>query len=154
MAERTRAETSADAPGGAGFWIAVGIGGAIGAYGLHGLLGAAPSTRPPQALLGALGLNLVHDAVLAPIACLVGLVLTRWLPARLRLPVRAGLFATLVVLVVGWAPLRGYGRDRVPDNPTVDPIDYTTSVPTALAVVWLLTFVSIAGAWIRRRVGR
>jgi hypothetical protein len=144
-------EASTPETGGAGFWIAVVIGGAIGGYGLLGLLQAAPATRPPQALLGALGLDLLHDAVLAPIACVVGYVIVRRLPALVRRPVRAGLFATFVVLVVGWAPLRGYGRARVPDNPTVGPLDYPTAIATVLVVVWLLVAAWVACAWLRRR---
>ncbi len=140
-----------DTSGGVGFWIAVVIGGAIGTYGLVGLLGAAPATRPPQALLGALGLDLLHDVVLAPIACAVGWVLARWLPEPIRRPVRAGLFATFVVVLVGWAPLRGYGRDRVPDNPTVGPLDYASAIATVLVVVWLLIAAWIGGSWLRRR---
>ena len=137
--------------GGAGFWIAVVVGGAIGTYGLVGLLGAAPATRPPQALLGAFGLHLLHDAVIAPLACAIGFALARLLPAQVRRPVRAGLFATFVVVLVGWAPLRGYGRDRVPDNPTVDPLDYSSAIVTVLVVVWLLVAAWIGGSWLRRR---
>ena len=38
---------------------------------------------------------------------------------------------------------RGYGRDAVPDNPSVQPLDYTTSTVTALAFVW-----AVAGVWV------
>ncbi len=148
------ATPEADETGGAWFWIAVVVGGAIGGYGLMGLLDAAPATRPPQALLGALGLDLLHDAVLAPIACAVGLVLARFLPAWLRRPVRAGLFASFVVLLIGWAPLRGYGRSRVPDNLTVDPLNYATAVLSVLAVVWIAVAVWVVVSSVRRRAAR
>jgi hypothetical protein len=140
--------------GGVGFWIAVAVGAAIGGYGLFGLLDAAPATRPPQALLGAFGLNLLHDAVLAPVACAIGVGLARLLPASVRRPVRTGLFATFVVVLVAWAPWRGYGRARVPDNPTVDPLRYTTAVATVLAAVWLLVAAWLVVGWLARRRGR
>ena len=38
-----------------------------------------------------------------------------------------------MAILVGWAALRGYGRDQVPDNPTVDPLSYGTAVLTVLA---------------------
>ena len=57
-------------------------------------------------------------------------------PAACSAPVRAGLFASIVVILVGWAALRGYGRDQVPDNPTVDPLNYGTAVLTVLLTVW------------------
>ena len=50
---------------------------------------------------------------------------------------------TGVLLIVVFPALRGYGRDTVPDNLSVDPLDYTTSTLTALAVVW-----AAAGAWL------
>ena len=64
---------------------------------------------------------------------------------------RAGLFASFVVVLVGWAPLRGYGRDQVPDNPTVGPLDYASAIATVLVVVWLLVAAWIAASWLRRR---
>ena len=69
----------------------------------------------------------------------------------MRAPVRAGLFASAVVILVGWAALRGYGRDHVPDNPTVDPLDYGSAVLTVLAVIWGAVAVWAAMAWFRSR---
>lgn len=40
--------------------------------------------------------------------------------------------------------LRGYGRDRVPDNLSVQPLDYTAAVLTVLAVVWAVVAVWLA----------
>jgi hypothetical protein len=137
--------------GGAGFWIAVAVGVGIMAFGIGGLLRAAPATRPGQVALSLVGLDLLHDAVVAPIVCLVGLLLARWLPRWARAPVRAGLFASAATLVVGWAALRGYGRDAVPDNPTVDPLDYRTAVLTVFAVVWTLAAAWAVSSRIRSR---
>ena len=54
----------------------------------------------------------------------------------LEAPVRAGLFAFAVAILVGWAALRGYGRDQVPDNATVDPLNYGTALLTVVAIIW------------------
>jgi hypothetical protein len=141
-------ETEAETPtGGALFWVGAVVGISIMAFGVKGLLDAAPSTQPNQVGLSLLGLDLLHDAIVAPIVCLVGLLLTRFLPDRLRAPVRAGLFASVMVVLVGWAALRGYGHDQVPDNPTVDPLDYGTAVLTVLAVVWVAVMAWVGGAW-------
>lgn len=150
MSDARRSEPS-DEVGGAGFWIGAGVGALIMAFGIKGLLDAAPATRPSQVGLGLLGLDLLHDAVVAPLACAVGVVLTRFLPHRVRAPVRAGLFASLVVIVVGWAALRGYGRGQVPDNPTVDPLDYGTAVLTVLAIIWVAVTLWSGVAWSRSR---
>jgi hypothetical protein len=151
--------TSADAeraaePGGAGFWVAVVVGGGIMAFGVKGLLDAAPATRPTQVAFGGVGLDVLHDALLAPVACAVGLLLTRFLPRWLRAPARTGLFATFMVIIVGWAALRGYGRDSAPDNHSVDPLDYGTAVLTVLVVLWTGVALWAATLWYRTRVGR
>ncbi|HEY3724120.1 MAG TPA: hypothetical protein VGN59_12275 [Acidimicrobiia bacterium] len=144
-----------EAPGGAPFWIGAVVGIGIMAYGVKGLLDAAPSTQPNQVGVSLLGLDLLHDAIVAPIVCLVGVLLARLLPRRVRGPVRAGLFASAIVILVGWAALRGYGHDQVPDNPTVDPLNYGTAVLTVLAVVWAGVVIwAIAASWLGRRAER
>ena len=139
------------ATGGALFWIGAVIGIGIMAFGVKGLLDEAPATQPNQVGLSLLGLDLLHDAIVAPIVCLVGLLLARFLPDRVRVPVRAGLFASAIVILVGWAALRGYGRDQVPDNPTVDPLSYGTAVLTVLAVIWVAVLAWAGSAWWRGR---
>ena len=101
--------TEHNEPGGFGFWLAVVIGGGVMVFGIVGLLHAAPATRPLQVVRDGIGLDLVHDLVLAPIACVAGLLLTRLLPPPWRAPVRAALFATVMVLLVSWPALRGDG---------------------------------------------
>jgi hypothetical protein len=148
MKSRGDTETDPEIPtGGALFWIGAVIGIGVMAFGVKGLLDAAPSTQPNQVGLSLLGLDLLHDLIVAPIVCLVGLLLTRLLPDRVRAPVRAGLFASAIVTLVGWAALRGYGHDQVPDNPTVDPLNYATAVLTVLAVVWVAVIAWAGSAW-------
>ncbi len=136
-----------ESTGGALFSIGAAIGIGVMAFGVKGLLDAAPSTEPTQVGLSLIGLDLLHDAIVAPIVCLIGLVLTRFLPDRVRIPVRAGLFASAIVVLVGWATLRGYGRDQVPDNSTVDPLNYGTAVLTVLAAVWVGVVAWVGSAW-------
>jgi hypothetical protein len=147
-------EGSAEPPvetGGASFWVTALIGAGIMVFGVRGLLGAAPATRPGEVAFSLVGLDLLHDAIVAPLVCVVGLLLTRWLPRWARSPIRAGLFASAVTVLVGWAALRGYGRAAVPDNPTVDPLDYASAVLTVIALVWGAVAVWVAVAWYRSR---
>lgn len=120
-------------------------------YGLYGLLEVdAAATRPTEWARWWIGADLAHDLVLAPIVCLVGLGLGRLVPKPFWAPVRAGLIGTALVLAVGWAPLRGYGRAIVPDNPTVQPLDYTSAVFSAIAIVWLIVVIWLAATVIAR----
>ena len=128
---------------GSSFWIALPIGAAVmvfGAIGLIGDLGVGGGVEVGGWLVAA---DVAHDFVLAPLACLVGVAVARVLPRWCRAPVQAALLTTGVLLVVVFPALRGYGRDTVPDNPSVQPLDYTTATLTALAVVW-----AAAGVWL------
>jgi len=121
---------------GRAFWVALALGAGVMAYGAIGLVsdtGVGPSADVAVWLVGA---DVAHDFVLAPLACVVGAVVARALPRWCRAPVQAALLTTGVLLIVVYPALRGFGRDHVPDNPSVQPLDYTTSTLTALAVVW------------------
>jgi hypothetical protein len=125
-----------DPPFGRAFWIALPVGAAVMVYGAIGLVTDSGLSRAFDVAGWLVGADLANDAVIAPLACLAGAGLARLLPRWCRAPVQAGLLATGVLLIVAFPALRGFGRDEVPDNLTVQPLDYTTSTLTALAVVW------------------
>jgi hypothetical protein len=133
------------------FWTGLAVGGAICLYGLHGLIPALHGITSRQFLQWFVGADLAHDLVVAPLACVVGFAVARVTGPAARAPLRAAVFATAIVVAVAWAPLRGYGRARVPDNTSVAPLDYSTAVPTVLAVVWVLAAAWLVAAWLRRR---
>ena len=135
-------------------WPCAIIGGAICLYGLHGLIGALNGIISRQFLQWFVGADLAHDLIVAPAACAVGLIVARLVPASARAQVRAGLFATAIVIAIAWAPLHGYGHASAPGNTSVEPLNYATAVATVLVVVWAL-----AGGWfvvstLRRRAAR
>jgi hypothetical protein len=127
---------------GRAFWIALPVGAALMAFGAIGLLGDSSLSASTDVAVWLVGADVAHDFVLAPVACLVGAAVARFLPCWCRAPVQAALLTTGVLLIVVYPALRGFGRDTVPDNPSVQPLDYTTSTLTALAIVW-----AAAAAW-------
>jgi len=144
-------EASADgAPRGAVFWIGAVIGVAIMAFGLRGLFENSRGTQPLEFSKWFIGADLLHDILIAPAVALVGLFVARLIARPWRAPVQAGLFATAIVLAVGWAPLQGYGRTTAAGNATVLPLDYSTAVATVVGVVWLLALVWLATIALRR----
>jgi hypothetical protein len=118
------------------FWVAVAIGAAVMVYGALGLVSDAGFGASANVAGWLVGADVSNDFVLAPLACLVGAAVARVLPRWSRAPVQAALLTTGVLLIVVFPALRGFGRDQVPDNPSVQPLDYTTSTLTALAAVW------------------
>lgn len=118
------------------FWIALPAGAALMAFGAIGLVGDSSVSASTDVAVWLVGADVAHDFVLAPVACLVGAAVARFLPRWCRAPVQAALLTTGVLLIVVYPALRGFGRDTVPDNPSVQPLDYTTSTLTVLAIVW------------------
>jgi hypothetical protein len=137
------------------FWAGVAVGAAVIAFGVRGALHDAAATEPRWFFMWIVGADVVHDLLVAPIACLVGVVVIRRLPRSIQAPVRAGLVVSAVVVAVGWPAWRGYGRDTVPDNATVQPLDYVSSIITVLAAVWTAVAVwSVAAVVAGRRSAR
>jgi hypothetical protein len=134
-----------------GLLVGLALGVPLMLVGVVGMLQHLRSTPPSSFLRFFVGGDLVHDFVVAPVAVAVGLLVVRRFPARLRAPLRAALFASAVLVAIAWPALRGYGRARVPDNPTVDPLDYGTAIASALAVVWAGAACWVAAIVLRRR---
>lgn len=133
---------------GRAFWVAVVVGGAVMAFAVRGALVDLPLSSFGSWGKWLIGLDLVNDFVILPVVALVGLGLARLPLGRGRGPVQAGLFASAIVLVIVWPCLVGLSAS---DNPTIQPLDYTTATLIVLAVVWALV-----GAWamVRQLRGR
>jgi hypothetical protein len=142
----TAVTSPSDAPEahGATFWIGLVIGGAVMAFGIRGVLMQSAATRPAELARYVIGADLLHDLLFAPIVIALGWVVVRLVPRAWSVPVQAGLVASGVVALVGWAAWRGYGHATVPDNPTVQPLDYTTAILTVWGIVWVAVAVWIA----------
>ena len=129
--------------GGRAFWVSVVVGVAIMAYGVQGYLDRYPDfTRRFDLVRWIVGVNLVHDFLVVPFVLLVGLAVSRVVPARFRDPVRVGLIASGVVLLIAWRPLQHSAASR--HNPTVQPLHYGTATLTVLACAWVLVLAWFA----------
>jgi hypothetical protein len=117
--------------------VGLAVGGAVGLFGLAGLLGDAARTMPPVWLAWLVGLLVAHDVVLAPLVQLAGRRLRDRAPEAWRWPLQLGL-VTSGVLVLACVPvLVGVGRRTQPGNASVLPGDYPLALAGVLAVVWL-----------------
>jgi len=132
-----------DRPG-AIFWIGLVIGGAVMAFGVRGVIMDSRATHPTELARWVIGADVLHDFLFAPLVVASAWIVVRVVPRAWRVPVQAGLAASGVVALVGWAAWRGYGHATVPDNATVQPLDYTTAILTVWAIVWGLVAIWIA----------
>lgn len=138
-------------PGRPAVVVALAAGAGICAFGVWTAFDTAAATRPREFFVWLAAAGIVHDAVVAPLVCGAGALLARAVREPWRSPVRAACVVSAVVVVVGWPAWRGYGRDRIPDNSSALPLDYTTALLTVLGAVWLGAAVWAAGR-ARRRV--
>jgi hypothetical protein len=139
--------TTDDRPG-RGFWIGLALGTPVMVYGAYELVQQAGWARALRVATWLGSGLLLHDLVLVPIVLAIVWAIGRVAPARLRLPLRAGILGSALIVAVAWPALRGYG-DR-PDNPTVHPLDYGTAVLSALAILWGAVALWVLVASVRR----
>jgi hypothetical protein len=112
----------------------------VGAIGIWRHTDATPVGNYLKFFIGG---DLIHDFVVAPLGVAVGILVLRRVPPVVRAPLRGALFTSAVVIAVAWPGIRHYGRTRTPDNPTVQPLNYTTAALTVVGVVF-----AIASVWL------
>ncbi|MHB8670620.1 MAG: hypothetical protein ACYDAD_08690 [Acidimicrobiales bacterium] len=134
------------------FWPSVVVGWSVMTWALLGLLRQHRDTNPVALGRLFLGLNLVHDLLLAPLVLVAGVFVRRLTPRRARGPVQAALLCTGVLLLVSEPFVRGYGRRRA--NPSILPNNYGHGLVVVLVGVWTVAMLIIAGDALSRRRGR
>jgi hypothetical protein len=135
------------------WWTGLTVGGAIGLFGLGGLLTDAAKTMPVVWLRWLVGLLLAHDLVLAPLVHLAGRRLRERAPPAWRWPLQLGLVTSGVLVLASVPVLVGVGRRTQPGNASVLPGDYPLALAGVLAVVWLgVLALGASGAVRHRRV--
>ena len=133
---------------GAGFWIGLAIGGAVMAYGVRGVFMELGPANPFRLATWVVGLDLVHDLLLAPMVVVVGFLLARVLPRSMRGPARAAAALSGIVVLFSIPLLTAWGR-RAGNSSTL-PLDYARNVWVVLAVIWAGAAVIVAVRMVRR----
>ena len=131
------------------WWTGLSAGAAVGLAGLAGLAVDAAKTMPLVWLKWLVGLLLVHDLMLAPLAQLTGRRLRDRAPASWRWPLQLGLVTSGVLVLASVPVLVGVGRRTQPGNTSVLPGNYPLALAAVLILVWL--GVLAFGAWGGRR---
>jgi hypothetical protein len=125
---------------------AVGLGGlVIAVTGIYKIIQGGGSSVIETAKWLIVG-NVLHDAVLVPIALVLGAVAVRVLPTWARLPVATGFVVLATTTIMAIPVLSGMGEDST--NPSLLPRDYVGG----WLVLALLTVLGVAvGCWWQRR---
>jgi hypothetical protein len=136
------------------FWPALAVGWGLMAVGIVGMFSQRDRTTPFELVRYVVGFLLIHDLVVAPVVIGVGWLVTRFVPALFRGPLRAALALSALVIAFSWPLLRRYGEHATNDSAL--PLDYGHTVPVVLAVVWLVALGVLAVRLVtdrRRRAG-
>ncbi|MDQ6695934.1 MAG: hypothetical protein M3Z46_00565 [Actinomycetota bacterium] len=135
------------------FWPALLGGWAVIAVGLFGAFGKihhfAGTVAWKDVAKWTVGLAIVHDLFVAPAVCIVGLVLSRVVPSRVRGPVQAGLIVSALVTVTAW-PVYRVGVPLA-NNPSILPGHYGRGLLTVLAVIWFVAIALVVRALVTSR---
>jgi glucan phosphoethanolaminetransferase (alkaline phosphatase superfamily) len=125
---------------GARFWVTAAAGWAVMGYGLRGLLHHHGDTQPTELAKFVVGGALLHDLVAAPVVLLLGVAVSRAVPASVRAVVQSALIVTASVLLFSYPLVRNYAR--VLHNPSSLPHNYTAGVAVVLGVVWSVALLA------------
>jgi hypothetical protein len=119
------------------WWTGLAAGGAVGLFGLAGLVVDAAKTMPLVWLKWLVGLLLVHDFVLAPLVHLTGRGLRQRAPESWHWPLQLGLVTSGMLALASIPVLVGVGRRTQPGNASVLPGNYPLALAGVLTIVWL-----------------
>ena len=125
-----------------GLLVGLAVGLPVIAYGVRGVVVDADRTHPAELARWIVGAAVVNDALVVPLAMGAAWLARRMTPARAWPPMRSGLLATGVVLLVAWPFVRGYGRD--PTIPSLLERNYAVGVTAAIGATWIAVAVWIA----------
>lgn len=127
-----------------GRYLLYAVGAVLIATGLRGILHNTHGWENPPYWAGLLVAGAVgHDLLLAPLVFAAAVLLMRAVPHRSRPLVATGLVVSGVLAVVALPGIRGSGR--LPDNPTILPLDYGRGLLVSLAVTW--SVVGLVALW-------
>jgi len=116
------------------FWVTAALGWGVIAYGLRGMLHHHIDTRPPNLARFVIGGALIHDLVFAPLVLVVGVLVARAVPGRVRAIVQGALIVSGCLALFSYPLVRGFGHAA--HNPSSLPHNYTANLGVALGVVW------------------
>lgn len=131
--------------------VLVAAGLAVLLFGAVGLATDAMGPHPAKYLGFALAGLVGHDALLVPVALVVGAVAGRVVAPRWWGLLRGGLFASAAVLLVALPLVTGGGRTTT--NPSALPRNYPVGLVVTLVAVWVGTAAIGAVRVVRSRRG-
>ncbi|MEO7369941.1 MAG: hypothetical protein ABIZ69_03705 [Ilumatobacteraceae bacterium] len=136
--DRTSDDTEDAADGGAIFWVGAAVGWVIIVVGIR--MGLHDREFKPGLLAKwVAGGLLLHDLVWLPVVAVAGALAAVALRRRIPLVLAWAAATTIVMTLIAWPFVRGYGRRA--DNPSALSRNYAHGLLVYIAVTWLIGLV-------------
>jgi hypothetical protein len=129
------------------FWTSLVVGWTSIVFGLVSAWSHMGPSARTSFVLFLVGAAVVHDAVVAPIAIVVGTLVAGWAPRIARAAISGALIVSATVTLAAWPVVRRYGE--LADNPSFLPNAAGIGLLVVIAGVW-----AVAGAKILRARSR
>jgi len=130
------------------FWVGLVLGWTAIAYALWGMYSQKADANPPGLLKWVFGLAVLHDAVVAPVVTITGLLLAWILPRWARGPVIAAIGVSVLVAIFSIPLVRTFGKREL--NSSTLPLDYGRNLVMVLVAIWLVAALTIVVRALRR----
>ncbi len=133
--DATEARPGADAhrPG-PWFWGCLALGWAVIAFAIHGMV--ADRANPPRVFALVVGLNIVNDALVAPLLIAVAVLARRLVPRWALVPFDVGLIASAAVVLYAYPLVGSWGKSAAAGFTRL-PFDYAHNLLVVLGCIWL-----------------
>jgi hypothetical protein len=131
---------------GAFFWACLVVGWAVIVFGLHGIL--SNRDNPPALFRLLIGLNIVNDALVAPVLVVVAVAVRRVVPRWALVPVEVGLIATATLCLYAYPLVGGFGKSVRAGSSRL-PWNYAHNLLVVLAAVWVVCALMALWSWRR-----
>jgi len=146
----TAPEKGAAEPGEHGplFWVFLLVGWAVIIFAIHGMV--ADRANPPGVWKLLVGLNIVNDALVAPVLVVVAVLVRRLVPGWLVAPLDVGLIASAVVTLYAYPLVGSWGKSAAAGYSRL-PFDYAHSLLMVLGAIWFACALLALWSWSRKR---
>lgn len=137
----------ADERPGAPFWVGLTVGWMAIGFGLLGIFDHPSAANPVKVLRLMVGLNIANDAVVVPVVLVLAVIVRRWAPGWLVMPIQVWCIVSGVVCVYAYPLVRHFGGRA--DNPSLLPHDYANNLLIVLGGITAVCCALAAASWRR-----
>jgi hypothetical protein len=130
------------------FWACLVVGWGLIIFAIHGMV--SDRANPPDVFKLLIGLNVINDALVAPLLVGVAVVVHRLAPRWSVVPLDMALIASAVVTLYAYPLVGSWGKSKAAGFSRL-PFDYAHSLLMVLGAVWFVCALLALRSWLWNR---